>query len=382
MVFSSAKGVLVVDPIEARNICIKKLASSNIYCLFQIDNRVHRSKTTTFKVPNLPKWKEDSQCRFDIVPGLTPLLTVYILEKTNGLPVVLGKGELNLIEIFYEKKSDRWIRLSPMGQLDLELTFYQAAPMLPSKSFVPQLPPRDQSAKPEILKEEEKQKISSVDQVFEDQKEERHRLRQLAKKVKRRYKEARSSREFTMKEQLKKMTNDELLYVEVNGNSEKELPELPIDIEVDDTVEIEENIPDISALSFDSDSISQIDLAKLPFSADSIGTQVATKLDELKLQQEKEREEESKKMYTRLSTEAFSIISRLERGSARPQDFEVEGGASEYRGDGTWGRGRLTDAVYTGERPKLPPRIPHGMSAEEYYVLERKDYIAYFKTIL
>lgn len=378
MEFSSAKGILVVDPIEARNICIKR-ASSNVYCLFQIDNRVYRSKTTAFKVPSLPRWKEDSQCRFDIDPGVTPLLKVFVLEKTNGLPLVVGKGELNLIDIFYEKKSDRWVKLSPMGQLDLELTFYQAAPMLPRKTLPnPKVPPKHPQREGEV-KENLNQKVSSVDQVFEEEnREERHRLRQLAKKVKRRYRESRSSREFVMKEQLKKMTNDELLYVEVNQKIEKALPDVP----GDDSVKIEENIPDINVLSIDTESISQIDLNKLPFSADSIGTHMITKLDELKAQQEKQKEEDSKKMYTPLSTEAFSIISRLERGRARPKDLQVEGGASDYKGDGTWGKGRLTDAAYTGERPRLPPKIPYGMNAEEYYMLQRREYVDYFKTVV
>lgn len=383
MEFSAAKGVLVVDPIEARNIILRRSVST-LYCLFQIDNIVHRSKPTIFKTNRAPGWKEDSQCRFDVDPGFTPVLNVYLMEKTNGLPIVVGKGELNLIEIFYEKRSDRWVKLSPMGQLNLELTFYQVSPFLPAKA-PPQVPMKVQPARENKKSEEAKQKISSVDQVFVDEnKEERFRLRQLAKKVKRRYKESRSNREAQMKSQLEKMTNDELLFVEVNQNIEKELPEVPSsDSQSDqDSLGSGDKLPDINVLSVDSDTLSQLDFGTLPFSADSIGTHMVAKLDVLKSQQEKQREEEQKFNYTPLSAEAFAIINRLERGSARHKDFQVDAGVSDYKGDGTWGKGRLTDAVFTGERPKLPPKIPYGMVSEEYYMLHRQDYIEYYKTIL
>jgi len=383
MDFSSAKGVLVVDPIEATNICIRK-AAATVYCLFQIDNRVHRSQDTNYRVPSVPKWKEDSQCRFDIEPGLIPLLKIYVLQKTSGLPLVVGKAEVNLIDIFYEQKSDRWVKLAPTGLLNLEFTFYQAAPMLPKKA--PSTQKASQRTKlttdiPDQIRTEQPQaKVSSADKVFEDEKEERNRLRQLAKRVKRRYRESRASREFAMKEQMKKMTNDEFLYMEVNQRVEKKLPDVPA-TEEDEVVQIEENIPDISILSIDSDSLSQIELDKLPFSAESIGLDITKKLEVLKYEEEKSRIQEARKNYIPLSTEAFAVISRLERGNARPSDFKVEGGASEYKGDGTWNIGRLSDAAFTGDRPKLPPKIPYGMESEEYYMLHRQEFIEYFKTV-
>ncbi|CCH43571.1 hypothetical protein BN7_3124 [Wickerhamomyces ciferrii] len=380
--FNSAKGVLVVDPIEARNICTTK-SSSKIYCLFQIDNKAFRSKTTQLQEHISPKWNEDSQCRFDIDPGVTPLLKIYILERTSGLPKVLGKGELDLVDIFYEKKVDKWTKVPPTGQINIEYTFYQVAPMLPHKQptrgpSVPVKNPLPNSPTETVTVN--KPKISSVDSVFVDDQKEKTRLRKLASKVKRRYERRISLRETEMEQQLQKMTNDELLVFEVNNSPKDKLNNEEIIHRDEEPEGLEE--PEVNVYSIESSKLEELDLNSLPFSADSIGSTVVTKLEKVKAEDQRKKRREAKAAYERLSPSAFAIMNRLEQGRAKRDDFRVDNGVSDYKGDGTWGKGRLSDAVYTEGRPVLPPKIPIGMSSEEYYMLNRKEYLEYFQQIL
>jgi hypothetical protein len=118
----------------------------------------------------------------------------------------------------------------------------------------------------------------------------------------------------------------------------------------------------------------ELNLNSLPFSATDIGTG-----DDYKIKVQKERAHYQQKMahqtkqqYKPLTLEEFASAVRLEKGIMNPDDFKVESGASGYNGDGSWQKGCLRDSYRVlGGPPKLPLKIPVGMTNEEFYQLNR-----------
>lgn len=450
---SAARGLLVVDAIEARGLryITNQDGANGVYLLFQIATNVQRTRAGTTTSGSLPlKWTEESQCRFDIKPEAPPVLEVYAMQgRSQGLPMCLAKGEINLIDAFYQKESDRWIKLSPLGQVNVELTFYELQPLLPAKKRVQRkqtshtVPPQSPATAAVQKKETNTDKlISSVDRVFEDDaKEARGRLRDLARRVQRRYKESVASHYDSIH---KRRTSRDMLINEMNESpKEKTLPNLPSSATVFDEphVRIEDRglqsplkpaeqsptraqaqrypLPpppppplkshthnsrensatsessanttfsrsgvDLSSLTLDEPlKADDLDLSNVPFSASSIGTSKLSSEQQLQLMRKehaRKKEEDFKTNYVPVSPEMYALVDRLEKGLVTRRDFEVDEGVSMYNGDGTWKRGCLRDSVPTNAPPVLPPKIPVGMRPEEFFVLNKRDYIEYFRTV-
>lgn len=351
--FNLAKGILVVDPIEVRGIRTKN-RPAEIYLLFQINTVVNRSKVISTN-RNYLKWNEDSQGRFDIGPSENkPILTIYLMEKTHLIPIIIDKCEVDLIDIFILKNVDKWVQFKKLGLLNLEFTFYELAPMIPIKG---EAQIQGELVEIEEIKVETKKldKISAADQVFDETKEEMSKFRSLIKRVKRRYKSVDYSNG----------------YSNSNNNSHSHRSSFdfnPLKTEIE-VVQKQEIVP-LPPRKDTLESLDSIDLNNLPFSADDIGGNFSLKNEKIKIIQKKEIS--NKLNYKRLTPEEYKLAMRLEQGIIRPEDFKIDSGASEYNGDGTWNKSCLRDSYRVmGVAPKLPPRIPIGMTNEEYYIINR-----------
>jgi hypothetical protein len=380
MSFDITQGILVADPIEGRGIRARSI-HPQVYVLFEIGTKVQRTKITTAESSLLMKWKEDSQCKLDIQLDMPPILKVSVMEYRKPLPLCLAQGELDLIDVFYEKESSRIISLNPCGQLELELTYYDIVPMLPKKS--PESPPpvaiNDEAKVSKVRKLE--QLVSSVDQVFVDDvvEKERSRLKRLVKGVKRRYQKSRSHypeqshRRQSIRNLLQLQAQVDL---EGSGDSTdaESRPNTPHSSSGTIFSRTSVELTDLS-----TPKLEELDINSLPFSAGSIGTNEPQKTDVLRKQYEKKRVERIE--YNKFLPEVYAFLDRLQKGNAWPEDFDIERGVSEYNGDGTWSRGCLRDSVQTDEPPMLPPKVPMGMTGEEYFVLQKEQCIDYFKTV-
>lgn len=345
-----------------------------VYVLFRIDNVVQRTQMTAVGNSGSLRWTEDSQSRFDVKPGALPVLSFFVMELRRTLPVCLTRGELPLSEVLREKESSRTISLHPMGQLELEMTYYPIVPIVPRRG------PKEPVAIEKKGDTNAGRLISSVDQVFVDEKtEERNRLRKFARSVKRRYRSSKSH--YPAAQRSRSVRNLELLQAQVD--TERALPATGVDAEPDTPDSVQPTLFSRSSAELNPNdrtpSLEELDLSTLPFSAGSIGTKEPEKLGVLRVKYEEERLDNLK--YTSYPPEVYAFLDRLEKGNASPSDFVIEGGVSDYKGDGTWGRGCLRDSIPASEPPCLPPKIPVGMEGPEYFVLEKKSYMEYFKGI-
>ncbi|CEP20894.1 unnamed protein product [Cyberlindnera jadinii] len=370
------RGVLVVDPIEIRGLRARSASTSQVYILFQVSTTVRRTKRSPFTTSQYLKWSENSQCRFEIKPENEPNLQVFVMEYRTPLPLLLASGEVSLEDAFQQKESNAVISLKPYGQLEIELTYYAIVPVIPKKAeytSVGDSPSDDLQSTPSPKAENI---ISSVDLVFVDNgvKQETSRLRRLARKVKRRYHESRrASYEHTYDRQ----SQANLKQLEVQVNTGKELPDTPTTpLSSSDTLFHRTSV-ELSDLK--SEEMDGIDPLSLPFSAVDIGAQAPQKVEVLREQHEIDRVKNLK--YTSFPPEVFSFLDRLQKQNVKHEDFIIDKGISGYNGDGTWSRGCLRDFPHDEEAPCLPPKIPIGMVGEEYFVLNKENYMDYFKQV-
>jgi hypothetical protein len=375
MSFDITQGILVADPIEGRGIRARSI-HPQVYVLFEIGTKVQRTKITTAESSLLTKWREDSQCRLDIKLDMLPILKVSVMECRKPLPLCLALGELDLVDVFYEKESSRVISLNPCGQLELELTYYDIVPMLPKKGpeCPPPIPTND-----EVKVKELEQQVSSVDEVFVDDvvEEERSRLKRLVKGVKRRYHKSRSHYpEQSHRRESRRNLLQLQAQVDIDGDN-ADAESQPSSPHSSSGTIFSRTSMELTNLS--SPKLEELDINSLPFSAGSIGRNEPQKTEVLRKQYEKKRAEKIE--YNTFPPEVYAFLDRLQKGNARPEDFDIERGVSEYNGDGTWSRGCLRDSVQTDEPPILPPKVPMGMTGEEYFVLQKEQCIDYFKTV-
>lgn len=89
------------------------------------------------------------------------------------------------------------------------------------------------------------------------------------------------------------------------------------------------------------------------------------------------------KYYAPSPSEQMAKSWRLENGNATKNDLKVELNTETtgYLGDGKWQANRFSPSVFlrindeNENKPAVPPKIPRGLSEQEYFVLEKDNYL-------
>ncbi|KAH3679135.1 hypothetical protein WICMUC_001145 [Wickerhamomyces mucosus] len=391
-VLITSKNILVIDPIEIKGININH--SSNIYLLFQIGTNANRSKVIQADKASLG-WNEDSQCKF-MVDHNTSILKIFLMEKTRYIPGVLARAEFNLTEVLKSKKSNIYLNLSPAGILDLEITLYSRSPTIPEK--ISRVGSQQTLVTPNIETKIE----PSSHKIFEahSEKIEINRLERLVSRVKKHYKASvKSNYELKSRTTSEDMSMKEIMssktLVASNPNvvtqKSKRLPVLPDEFSlltpstVHHTHCPSENSPERQSFDFVNSGTDffDINISGIPFSADSIGSENPSKMDQLK--HKSLNEKKSKTNYEKLSPEKYSLFQKLRAKSINPEVLRIDPGLSEYNGKGSWSRDNIKPWNYNvseNKCPKIPPKITLGMTDEEFFAINHEKYMSYVQTIM
>lgn len=369
----AAKGVLIVDPIQSQSLSIYgHRPDSQYYILFQYGTLVQRTnKSRNFQ--HQQKWYEDSQVRFDIGPGTGDAVEGFVLERAADrkqlVPQLVGKVTIPINSILVERRADRWFKVEPSGMMHIEFTFYPVAPLLPKKAASFSSGRGVQAVVENVPKSTE-----SSDKVFEEvEPAETGRLHRMAHRLKQKYRRSAHGSGESLGAAEGAYDGSNLLSAEV------ELPLAQAASEDCGDLALRRQL-DFSSYEF-QDELESVDV---PFSAGSIGLENGDLAEQLRQSTRQQLRQSYRDNYVPIAAESFQALTRIDRAQYTASDFKIDPGLSFYSDNAKWSRVRVAHETVPphAPRPKLPPKIPIGMSFPEYAATNGEECRRYLKSTI
>lgn len=419
------KGTLRITPtsLSISNHQYRFNVQQRVYLIFLYRNQA--AKTIPIRLASRSslayKWQEEEKyLELKVDSELEEVVEVAVMsfpsDCVDSLPIVLSRASLNLsrddkfLNIINKHRSNVYhLDMGNVGVLDLLLQFKSEVPCLPPKIQSishRNLPTNDNKAesspKEDLPDAENKLKIDPnvIYKVYDTEikgNEQKHKHFKTLRRAKtflrnnhRKWREnlhysnqygPGSDDESTFEANI---TSIEHLNIKTKAAEEEVTPRNSLTLSpnpMDSTSPTESNFSKHSSISTSSN---------VPYSAASIGLYDENFTPLLATQQENPTPPKP----IQLSPQTYRLITSLSEGQPPSSFFQtlIQPGLSEYKGDSQWGKNRLRDSMInmnesllkSGDQrgvppPNLPPKVPVGLTKQEWFVLKRQDVVNYVK---